>query len=215
MFQKSIYSFYILSCFGELLFSKEEGKIAVKIARGVIEKYVKDKEITIKDYPGSFKEKSGVFVTINTYPKKELRGCIGYPEPVMPLIDAVIDSAKNACRDPRFPPLEKNELNRIVVEVSLLTKPEMIKIDNPINYPEKIKIGRDGLIAVAGFYRGLLLPQVPVEWKWDKETFLSHTCMKAGLASDAWLDKKTKIYSFQAQIFSEETPNGEIKEREL
>ena len=189
--------------------------VAVKIARNVIEKYVKNEEVTIKDYPENFTKKSGVFVTINTYPKKELRGCIGYPEPVMPLIDAVIDSAKNACRDPRFPPLEKNELNRIVVEVSLLTKPEMIKIDNPINYPEKIKIGRDGLIAESGFYRGLLLPQVPVEWKWDKETFLSHTCMKAGLVSDAWLDKKTKIYSFQAQIFSEETPNGEIKEREL
>jgi len=197
------------------LFSKEEGMVAVKIARNVIEKYVKNEEVTIKDYPENFTKKSGVFVTINTYPKKELRGCIGYPEPVMPLIDAVIDSAKNACRDPRFPPLEKNELNRIVVEVSLLTKPEMIKIDNPINYTEKIKIGRDGLIAESGFYRGLLLPQVPVEWKWDKETFLSHTCMKAGLVSDAWLDKKTKIYSFQAQIFSEETPNGEIKEREL
>jgi len=197
------------------LFSKEEGKIAVKIARRVIEKYVKNEEITTTDYPDSFKEKSGVFVTINTYPKKELRGCIGYPEPVMPLIDAIIDSAKNACRDPRFPPLEANELNNVVVEVSLLTKPELIKISNQKDYPGKIKIGRDGLIAEAGFYRGLLLPQVPVEWKWDKETFLSHTCMKAGLMPDAWLDKRTKIYSFQAQIFSETSPNGEIKERKL
>lgn len=197
------------------MFSKEEGECAVKIARDVMERYVKDKKITIKDYPGSFKEKSGVFVTINTYPKKELRGCIGYPEPVMPLIDAIIDSAKNACHDPRFPPLEENELNNVVIEVSLLTKPELIKISNPKDYPGKIKIGRDGLIAEAGFYRGLLLPQVPVEWKWDKETFLSHTCMKAGLMPDAWLDKRTKIYSFQAQVFSEESPNGKIKEREL
>ncbi|MBU4502657.1 MAG: TIGR00296 family protein, partial [Nanoarchaeota archaeon] len=78
-----------------------------------------------------------------------------------------------------------------------------------------IKIGRDGLIAEAGFYRGLLLPQVPVEQEWDKETFLSHTCMKAGLMPDAWLDKRTKIYKFQAQVFSEASPNGEIKEREL
>ena len=187
----------------------------MKIARRVIEKYVKNEEITTTDYPDSFKEKSGVFVTINTYPKKELRGCIGYPEPVMPLIDAIIDSAKNACRDPRFPPLEANELNNVVVEVSLLTKPELIKISNQKDYPGKIKIGRDGLIAEAGFYRGLLLPQVPVEWKWDKETFLSHTCMKAGLMPDAWLDKRTKIYSFQAQIFSETSPNGEIKERKL
>jgi hypothetical protein len=197
------------------LFSKEEGKLAVKIARGVIEKYVKNEEITAKDYPESFKEKSGVFVTINTYPKKELRGCIGYPEPVMPLIDAIIDSAKNACHDPRFPELKKDELNSIVVEVSLLTKPELVKTDNTKDYPEKIKIGRDGLIAESGFYRGLLLPQVPVEQEWDKETYLSHTCMKAGLMPDAWLDKRTKIYKFQAQIFSETSPNGEIKEREL
>jgi len=197
------------------LFSKEEGRDAVKIARNVIEKYVKNEEEVIKDYPEKFKGKSGVFVTINTYPKKDLRGCIGYPEPVMPLIDAIIDSAKNACMDPRFPPLDANELNRVVIEVSLLTKPELIKTDNPKNYPEKIKIGRDGLIAESGFYRGLLLPQVPVEWKWDKETFLSHTCMKAGLTPDAWLDKRTKIYSFQAQVFSEETPKGKIKEREL
>ena len=187
----------------------------MKIARRVIEKYVKDEKITVKDYPESFKEKSGVFVTINTYPKKELRGCIGYPEPVMRLIDAIIDSAKNACHDPRFPPLKENELNNVVVELSLLTKPELIKTDNPKDYPEKIKIGRDGLIAEAGFYRGLLLPQVPVEQEWDKETFLSHTCMKAGLMPDAWLSQRTKIYKFQAQVFSEESPNGGIKEREL
>ncbi|MCG2825766.1 MAG: TIGR00296 family protein, partial [Thermoplasmatales archaeon] len=197
------------------LFSKKEGKIAVKIARNVIEKYVRNEKITIKDYPESFKEKSGVFVTINTYPKKELRGCIGYPEPVMRLIDAIIDSAKNACHDPRFPPLEANELNNVVIELSLLTKPELIKISNPKDYPEKIKIGRDGLIAESGFYRGLLLPQVPVEQEWDKETFLSHTCIKAGLMPDAWLSQRTKIYKFQAQVFSETSPNGEIKEREL
>ncbi|MBU2565138.1 MAG: TIGR00296 family protein, partial [Candidatus Thermoplasmatota archaeon] len=117
------------------MFSKKEGKIAVKIARNVIEKYVKNEEITVKDYPESFKEKSGVFVTINTYLKKELRGCIGYPEPVMPLIDAITDSAKNACKDPRFQHLEQNELNSIVVEVSLLTKPELIKTDDPKHYP--------------------------------------------------------------------------------
>lgn len=212
--QKHISFLYPL-CFGEFLFSKEEGKTAVKIARNVIEKYVGHEEITIKDYPESFTKKSGVFVTINTYPKKELRGCIGYPEPVMSLIDAIIDSAKNACHDPRFPELKKDELNTIVVEVSLLTKPELIKTDKPKDYPEKIKIGRDGLIAESGFYRGLLLPQVPVEQEWDKETFLSHTCMKAGLMPDAWLDKRTKIYSFQAQIFSEQKPNGEVIEKAL
>ncbi len=214
MMQKHIFFLHPL-WFGELLFSKDEGKFAVKIARNVVEKYVKDEEITIKDYPESFTKKSGVFVTINTYPKKELRGCIGYPEPVMSLIDAIIDSGKNACRDPRFPPLKKDELNTIVVEVSLLTKPELIKTDKPKDYPEKIKIGRDGLIAEAGFYRGLLLPQVPVEQEWDKETFLSHTCIKAGLMSDAWLSQRTKIYSFQAQVFSEQKPNGEIIEKAL
>jgi len=117
--------------------------------------------------------------------------------------------------DPRFPPLEIDELDRIIIEVTVLTKPEVIKVDDPKDYVEHIKIGRDGLIVEQGFYKGLLLPQVPVEQGWDKEEYLSHTCMKAGLMPDAWFDKSTKIYRFSGQIFTETVPDGEIKEKKI
>jgi len=117
--------------------------------------------------------------------------------------------------DPRFPPLEIGELNRVIIEVTVLTKPEIITVDDPKDYVEHIKIGRDGLIVEQGFYKGLLLPQVPVEQGWDKEEYLSHTCMKAGLMPDAWFDKSTKIYRFSGQIFTETVPDGEIKEKKI
>ncbi|MEW6069869.1 MAG: TIGR00296 family protein, partial [Candidatus Thermoplasmatota archaeon] len=109
------------------MFSLEEGIKAVKLARKVIEKYVKGEEIEITEkLPSKFDQKLGVFVTIDTYPEKELRGCIGYPEPTLELANAIIDSAKNACNDPRFEPLSEEELEKVVVEVSILTPPELI-----------------------------------------------------------------------------------------
>jgi uncharacterized protein (TIGR00296 family) len=163
----------------------------------------------------SFTEKQGAFVTLHTFPNHDLRGCIGIPLPVMPLKDAIIEGAKSATRDPRFPPLEERELDNIIIEVTILTKPELIEIEDPKDYPSKIKIGRDGLIVEQGFYKGLLLPQVPVEQRWDKEAFLSHTCMKAGLNPDAWFDKNIKISKFSGQIFTETSPRGEIKEKKI
>lgn len=199
------------------MFSLEEGKLAIKIARETVENHVAGK--TLPKYPNipeSFNQKSGVFVTINTYPGKELRGCIGYPEPIMDLIDALTDSAINAStEDPRFPPVEKGELGNIVIEVSLLSVPKLVEIKEPKEYLKKIKIGRDGLIVSLGYGRGLLLPQVPVEWKWGVEEFLGHTCMKAGLNQDSWKNPKTKFYSFSAQIFVEQSPRGEVEEEKL
>ena len=90
----------------------------------------------------------------------------------------------------------------IQVEVSVLTKPVLMSVQKPIDYL-KNKLGEDGLIVEMGVYRGLLLPQVPVEWKWDTEEFLANTCMKAGLSPDCWLQDGVKIYSFQSQIFNE------------
>lgn len=197
------------------MLSKEEGIKAVRIAREAIENFVSGKEIKIKQYPEVFNQKLGVFVTINTHPEKELRGCIGYPEPIMPLINALVDAAQNACQDPRFEPLQEQELGKIVIEVSVLTVPELIVVTAPNDYVGKIKIGVDGLIAECGYCRGLLLPQVAVEWNWDEEEFLAHTCTKSGLPPDAWLQKNTKIYKFQAQIFSEQSPRGKIVERTL
>ena len=198
----------------------EEGKLLVSLARKAIETYLKTGEIIKppENVPEKLREKCGVFVTINTVrnDRRELRGCIGYPYPTDPLINAVIDSAiSSATRDPRFPPMTFDELDHVVFEVSVLTPPELINVENPSEYPSKIKIGRDGLIVERGFFKGLLLPQVPVEWRWNEEEFLCQCCMKAGLPPDCWLMKGTKIYRFQAIIFEEVSPKGEIVRKEL
>ena len=197
------------------MLSLDEGEKAVKLARRVTEQYVKNNTVPSSDLEGIFTEKQGVFVTFHTYPEYNLRGCIGIPLPVMLLKEAIIESAKSATRDPRFPPLERNEVDNIIIEVTVLTKPELIKIKQPQDYLSNIEIGRDGLIVEQGFYKGLLLPQVPVEQDWGKEEFLSHTCMKAGLLPDAWFDSGTKIFKFSGQIFSEIEPKGKIKEKNL
>jgi uncharacterized protein (TIGR00296 family) len=193
----------------------EEGKKAVKLAREVVEQYVKNNTTTLSELKDNFLEKQGVFTTIHTYPEHNLRGCIGIPLPIMTLKEAIIESAKSATNDPRFPKLNENEIDNIIIEVTILTPPELIEVTKPKNYPEHIEIGRDGLIAEQGFYKGLLLPQVPVEQNWGKEEFLSHTCMKAGLLPDAWADKNTKIYKFTGQIFTEIQPRGKIMEKNL
>jgi len=197
------------------MLSLDEGIKAVKLARNVTEQYVKNNTLPSSELEGIFAEKQGAFVTIHTYPRHDLRGCIGIPLPIMNLKDAIIESAKSATRDPRFSPLEKNEINNIIIEVTILTKPELIKVNQPQDYLSNIEIGKHGLIVEQGFYKGLLLPQVPVEQGWEKEEFLSHTCMKAGLLPDAWFDKNTKIFKFSGQIFTETEPSGKIKEKSL
>jgi uncharacterized protein len=186
------------------MLSEEDGKFLIKLARKAIVKYLKEKKVieVPKDADPKLMEDMGVFVTLNI--GKELRGCIGYPEPVMPLLNAVIDAAISAAiRDPRFNPLSQAELDRIHVEVSVLTKPALIKVDKPVDYINNVEIGQDGLIIESGPYRGLLLPQVATDWGWDIEEFLSNTCMKAGLADDCWLSSDVKIYKFASQIFGE------------
>ena len=197
------------------MLSLDEGKKAVVFARSVIEEFVKNNKIPSFDLDGLFFENQGAFVTIHTYPNHDLRGCIGIPLPIMPLKEAISEGAKSATRDPRFPPLDENELDNILIEVTILTKPELINVNQPQDYLKEIKIGRGGLIVEQGFFKGLLLPQVPVEQGWDKEEFLSHTCMKAGLMPDAWFDSNTKIYRFSGQLFTEIEPRGRIKEKNL
>ncbi len=197
------------------MLSVAEGKKVVQFARHVIEEYVTNHKTPQSNLGKSFQDKQGVFVTLHTFPDHDLRGCIGIPLPVIPLQDAIIESAQSATQDPRFPPLTPQELPTIIVEVTILTKPELIKVTQPQDYPTHIEIGRDGLIVQQGYYTGLLLPQVPVEQQWTKEEFLSHTCMKAGLPPDAWFDTHTKISKFSGQIFTETKPNGPIKEKYL
>ena len=184
----------------------EDGEKLVRYARKVIENHVRGKE---SEEMENFEEKMGVFVTLNTYPDKMLRGCIGIPEPIMPLKKAIKEAAISACHDPRFPDVRENEVDNIVVEVTVLTPPRVIKC-KPEEYEKNIKVGRDGLIVERGYYKGLLLPQVPVEYGWNVEEFLRHTCMKAGLPMDAWKDEGTRIYKFQGEIFAEEEPRGRI-----
>ena len=167
-----------------------------------------------------FKDHYGAFVTLNKYesPGNPLRGCIGYIEPTYSLYDAIHNvSISSAIEDPRFPNVTIEEMDNITIEISILTPPELIQVSNPEDYLNKIVIGRDGLIAERGMRRGLLLPQVPVdhERNWDVETFLSHTCQKAWLSPDSWTSLDTKIYSFQAILFEEESPRGEVVRKYL
>ncbi len=194
----------------------EDGKAAVRLARTVIEHHLTYKSLPKLDIPKTFQRKCGVFVTINTYPAHRLRGCIGYPEPLFDLTKALINAAKSAAtQDPRFPPMHPDELDHVIIEVTLLTPPELIVVKEPEEYLSAVVIGRDGLIAEQTPFKGLLLPQVPVEWGWDVREFLAHTCMKAGLSPDAWRDPSTKMYRFSGRIFCEKEPNGEVIEKPL
>ena len=186
----------------------DEGIIAVKAARSSIEAETVGLSPDI-EFPKSFDRKSGVFVTINTYPQGNLRGCIGYPDPAYPLKDALVYSAQSACHDPRFMPLSERESVNCTVEVTILSQPVEMECEKN-DLPKNIVIGRDGLIIQLGRRRGLLLPQVPVEWGWGPEEFLEQLCAKAGLPSDAWKLKETAIFSFTGEIFKEISPRGEI-----
>lgn len=198
----------------------EEGKFLVELARNTVKDYLKTRKHiqSPSNTPKKLFEHCGVFVTINKleHGEQQLRGCIGYPYPTSPLVEAVIDSAINAATgDPRFPPMDATELDDAVFEVSVLTPPELIETNNPKEYVSKFKVGEHGLIVERGFFKGLLLPQVPVEWGWCAEEFLCQCCMKAGLPPDTWLTKGTKIYRFKAIIFEEESPCGIVKRKAL
>lgn len=190
------------------------GESAVAYARRCVEAEVRGTKADIPDFPG-FSENRGVFVTLNRYPSGDLRGCIGYPYPVMSLGDAIRGSAGSACHDPRFPDLREDELDSVTVEVTMLSVPRELVFDDPDDIPGMVVIGRDGLMIECMGHRGLLLPQVPVEWGWDAVAFLKHLSMKAGLPSDAWRHPGTRIWSFGGEVFSEESPGGCVSKREI
>jgi len=199
--------------------SDDDCVLIVNLARRAITEYLERKEEIEppSDAPSHLNEKCGVFVTLHLHSggSRSLRGCIGFPEPVKPLLEAVVDAAISAAvRDPRFQPLTKGEFEGVEIEVSVLTPPELIEA-KPQDLVKIVKIGRDGLIAERGWNRGLLLPQVPVEEKWDAEEFLMYTCLKAGLGPDQWLDPRTRFYSFRAMVFGEEGPKGPTRRRSL
>lgn len=193
----------------------DDGQFLVKLVRMTIMLFLETKnQLSIPmNTPPKLKEKCGVFVTLNKIQgnSKQLRGCIGYPTPEISLVEATIESAINAAtRDPRFNPVTLQEMERILIEISVLTPPVQIQVNAPNNVVTEIKVGHDGLIVERGWHKGLLLPQVPVEWNWDAEEFLNNCCMKAGLPPDAWLIEGTKIFKFSCIIVKELTPKGVI-----
>jgi uncharacterized protein (TIGR00296 family) len=206
----------------EELFDLQDGKKLIDFARKNIETFLnKNRPMIIPDdIKNKFSNDYGVFVTLNTFKTSgnPLRGCIGYPEPSFPLYDAIHKaSIKSATEDPRFPTVSIEEMNKILIEISILTPPKLIEVQKSDDYLKKIVIGRDGLIIEKGWRRGLLLPQVPVDHgrNWDVKKFLEHTCLKAGLNADEWKNLDTNIYSFQGILFEELEPRGEVVRKYL
>jgi len=183
------------------LLNTEEGEIAVRHARGAIEYIIAKKPKPTLSLTPVFGEKRGIFVTITK--AGELRGCIGFPYPVIPLGDAIEDAAVAAATgDPRFPPVRKEELSSLILEVTILTVPVLV-VGEPGKRPEKIEVGRHGLIVRGRGTSGLLLPQVATEYCWDSTTFLDHTCIKAGLPERCWTYANVEVLTFEGQIFTE------------
>jgi AmmeMemoRadiSam system protein A len=179
----------------------EDKKALLVLARESIRTYFLDDEPDVSDVK-HLDKKQGVFVTLTE--NKELRGCIGFPQAIMPLYKAIIEAARSAAfADPRFPILIEEELPDIEIEISVLTEPELIKVESPEQYLKEIKLGEDGLILRSIYGSGLLLPQVATEHGMTTSQFLNALSQKAGLTFDAWKDLKNQIFKFQAEVFSE------------
>ena len=174
-------------------------KALLALARRSIVTRLGEGRVLVKgsDYAEVAPEPRGAFVTL-TDRRGDLRGCIGHILPHRPLDETVVEMAVAAAlQDPRFEPVTGDEVASLHIEISALTVPR------PAASPEEVEVGRHGLIVSRGWAKGLLLPQVAPEWGWDREDFLRHTCMKAGLPPDAWLDPKTKLEIFEAEVWGE------------
>lgn len=177
----------------------EKGKqLLLDIARETIEQYIRSHRIPklSSDSP-ELNQQLGAFVTLTI--QGQLRGCIGRFEPDMPVAEVVQEMALAAAtQDPRFPPVTPAELNRIQIEISVLTP------RRKINDIHEIEVGKHGLYITRDWCSGTLLPQVATEYNWTREEFLEHTCNKAGLPREAWKDNQTEISVYSAEIFHEE-----------
>ncbi len=201
-------------------YGMDEGKYLVRLARSAVEEFIKTRRVI--DVPSDvprrlLQDNYGVFTTIDAFTggERELRGCIGYPRGKVNTAKATIDSALAAAfDDPRFMPLRQEELNGVTFEVSVLSPLERIDA-HPRDLPSHVEVGKHGLVIQHGFGGGLLLPQVPVEYCWDSMTFLNEACIKASMSPDCWIDDGVEIYLYEAQIFREATPRGEVEERDL
>ncbi len=178
-------------------YSQEERELLLQLAHRSIEASLAGREIDLTPPSGHLAEKLGAFTTLHL--EERLRGCIGYVVPTHSLYQTVAETAQAAAfEDPRFPPVTAEEAAHLRVEISVLSTPSAIR-------PDEVVVGVHGLIVTKSGRRGLLLPQVPVEWHWDRETFLSQTCLKAGLPPDAWIHG-IDLQAFTAEVFGEEGP---------
>lgn len=202
-------------------YTLEEGAYLVALARRAVEHYLKTGSVLepTDAPPRLLRDSYGVFTTVERLEggRLELRGCIGYPQGYRNTAVATVHSAIGACcQDPRFPPVTPEEVQSLVFEVSVLSPLTQLEPGDPRRYLEQVKVGIHGVVVKRGqLHSGLLLPQVAVEQCWDVEDFLSHACIKAWLDADCWLDRRTKVYVYQAQIFREERPLGTVFERDL
>lgn len=183
------------------MFSKIQQQELLGLARKSIESRI-TKEPLIYPNDMNYHLQRGLFVTIHK--SGELRGCIGYIKGYKDLIPSIVEMAQSAAfNDPRFNPVKQDELKDITLEISILS--DMIAVKDV----HEIEIGRDGLFLNHPYGSGLLLPQVPVEWKWDLPTYLQQICYKAGLPAGSWKDDKAELYRFTAFIFSEGQENSD------
>ena len=178
------------------LLTKKEQKELLKIARGTIIDYVTNGTVpAITSASPGLNLHAGCFVTVKQ--RGELRGCIGNFVSNQPLYQLVQEMAVSAAtRDPRFYPMKAADLADFILDISVLSPLEKAAS------VEEIQVGTHGIYIVKGSYRGVLLPQVATEYAWNREQFLQHTCMKAGLPEDAW-QGECEIYIFSAQVFGE------------
>jgi uncharacterized protein len=180
----------------EAYLDESQRKGLLGIARRALEGYIGVGKISPEECErGKLAAPGAAFVTITK--NGRLRGCIGYTEAVAPLFKVVQECAVTAAtEDPRFPPVSRKELPSLRIEISVLTPLFSIR-------PEEVEVGKHGLMVAQGGMRGLLLPQVPVEWEWDRETFLDQVCVKAGLPPSAWRHGAT-LQAFTAEVFGED-----------
>ncbi len=184
-------------------YSAEERKLLLRFAHGSIRARLHGRSFDPPEPTAHLAEKRGAFTTLHIGAR--LRGCIGYIIAASPLYRTVIETASAAAfEDPRFMPLRETEVPLLQIEVSVLSPIAPIR-------SEDVEIGKHGLMISHHGHRGLLLPQVPIEWGWDRERFLAETCRKAGLPSDAWRHGAT-IEAFTAEVFSELSPGDSLRE---
>jgi uncharacterized protein len=177
-------------------YSAEERTALLQLAHRAIAARLAGDAIDVTPPSRHLGEKRGAFTTLHR--EGHLRGCIGYPLAIAPLYQTIAETAAAAAfEDPRFLPVSADELSSLKIEISVLSPLKQVR-------PEEVEVGRHGLVVTYGSRRGLLLPQVPVELGWDRQTFLAQTCIKAGIDPDAW-KHGARLEAFSAEVFGEES----------